>query len=68
MSHACVVEIMLIRFPSCRPAARGSPECRQWMGPTAVDRSKGMRPEAKMECSTPSSTTLNAASTTPRTG
>ena len=37
-------------------------------GPIAVERSRGMLPEANTECSTPSSTMLKAASTTPRTG
>jgi hypothetical protein len=37
-------------------------------GPIAVDRSTGMRPEANTECSTPSCTTENAASITPRFG
>ena len=37
-------------------------------GPTVVERSSGMVPDAKIECSTPSSTMLNAASITPRTG
>ena len=37
-------------------------------GPMVVDRSSGIAPDPKTECSTPSSTRLNAASTTPRTG
>jgi hypothetical protein len=37
-------------------------------GPTRVARSRGMRPEANTECSTPSWTTLKAASITPRFG
>jgi hypothetical protein len=38
------------------------------IGPIAVDRSSGMIPDAKTECSTPSRTRLKAASITPRTG
>ena len=38
------------------------------IGPISVDRSKGIRPEANTECSTPSITRLKAASMTPRTG
>ena len=38
------------------------------IGPMLVDRSSGMRPEAKTECSVPSMTMLNAASMTPSTG
>ena len=37
-------------------------------GPISVDRSRGMDPEAKTECSTPSITTLKAASMMPRFG
>ena len=38
------------------------------MGPIVVSRPSGMAPEAKIECSTPSTMTLKAASITPRLG
>ena len=54
------------RRRSGAPAAARRTSIR--IGPISVARSRGIRPDANTECSTPSCTTLNAASTTSRFG